>query len=715
MFFLSHQTIFSPSIPSNDCISFSNLFAGSGSPAAASGSSSPPPTTTSMSRQGSTSTDYPSLVAPGLRFANNSVSPSTTATPALDAMRRRARAQQSSTHGPDLGLLMDPDLTIERTRALHRQQKQNRMRSQSTHAVVSRASASGVTANDGRIHAYGWSIPTTGSTSDQQQLGHQTSVPVPTYCRPLMCDDDSSGGGGGQQDIMGMKIWCACAVDLSGGGSGGNDGDGGLSGGPEESDGEGIRRQRIKDDDLKKEKENCRSRSSSSSSSRRKKSNELQQQQQIPDDDDSGIRALESELQEAMDESRRELMTPTEKTLSTFVWLCSVSASRSRVTVINIRSNPSEVLDSFLVRTHLLCIASIPGAKDSDFDPPVDLVEGMGDELPVGVTRSVVAGEIRTGVIGRRTDVPVVVTDECREASETTTTPTTAAAGEEREQQPVVMDKLSNFLAYSQSSSTASTEVNASSINNNNNSSSSSSLPLPSSPVYQPMSSTLPIIWLGGQNNQLYVHSSVAQWSHCIACFKLPDSVLHVTHVRGRVFVALANGTVCVFGRKSRQEPEFDFRNYLTVDIGLILATTIERTPVVTPVTTSNTSTSTSMSVTCSIRCVEIAKGNLVWLGYRNLVFILDPKTLKVVSSFPVHPRKESQVRQLSALGDGVWCSLRLDSTLRLYSAIRPFVHLQDIDVEPQVGKILSPKSAFSFIRITGKIGGWVNCLGTVN
>ena len=110
------------------------------------------------------------------------------------------------------------------------------------------------------------------------------------------------------------------------------------------------------------------------------------------------------------------------------------------------------------------------------------------------------------------------------------------------------------------------------------------------------------------------------------------------------------------------------------------------------------------MSVTCSIRCVEVAKGGLVWLGYRNMVFILDPVSLRLVSHFPLHPRKESQVRQLTALGDGVWCSLRLDSTLRLYSAVRPFVHLQDIDVEPFVAKILSgPKSiAFSFLRITG-------------
>jgi len=81
-------------------------------------------------------------------------------------------------------------------------------------------------------------------------------------------------------------------------------------------------------------------------------------------------------------------------------------------------------------------------------------------------------------------------------------------------------------------------------------------------------------------------------------------------------------------------------------------------------------------------------------------VFILNSSTLKVVHWFAVHPRKETQVRQLTVLGDGVWVSLRLDSTLKLYSSLKPFQHLQDVDIEPYVSKMLSPK-AFSFIRIT--------------
>lgn len=56
--------------------------------------------------------------------------------------------------------------------------------------------------------------------------------------------------------------------------------------------------------------------------------------------------------------------------------------------------------------------------------------------------------------------------------------------------------------------------------------------------------------------------------------------------------------------------------------------------------------------------------------------------------SFDAHPRKDSQVRQLAWHGDGIWVSIKLDSTLRLFHA-RTYQHLQDIDIEPYVSKML--------------------------
>lgn len=58
-------------------------------------------------------------------------------------------------------------------------------------------------------------------------------------------------------------------------------------------------------------------------------------------------------------------------------------------------------------------------------------------------------------------------------------------------------------------------------------------------------------------------------------------------------------------------------------------------------------------------------------------------------------------MRQLAWLGEGVWVSIRLDSTLRLYHA-HTYQHLQDVDIEPYVSKMLGTgKLGFSFVRIT--------------
>ncbi|XP_026318696.1 C-Jun-amino-terminal kinase-interacting protein 4-like isoform X2 [Hyposmocoma kahamanoa] len=51
--------------------------------------------------------------------------------------------------------------------------------------------------------------------------------------------------------------------------------------------------------------------------------------------------------------------------------------------------------------------------------------------------------------------------------------------------------------------------------------------------------------------------------------------------------------------------------------------------------------------------------------------------------------------------GDGVWVSIKMDSTLRLYHA-HTYQHLKDVDIEPYVSKMLGTgKLGFSLVRIT--------------
>ena len=74
-----------------------------------------------------------------------------------------------------------------------------------------------------------------------------------------------------------------------------------------------------------------------------------------------------------------------------------------------------------------------------------------------------------------------------------------------------------------------------------------------------------------------------------------------------------------------------------------------------------------------------------LWENYYIVLLFL---FVFVQKTFDAHPRKESQVRQMGWVGDGVWVSIRLDSTLRLYHAYT-HEHLQDVDIEPYVSKML--------------------------
>lgn len=66
-----------------------------------------------------------------------------------------------------------------------------------------------------------------------------------------------------------------------------------------------------------------------------------------------------------------------------------------------------------------------------------------------------------------------------------------------------------------------------------------------------------------------------------------------------------------------------------------------------------------------------------------------------------VHPRKENQVRYLSSVGEGVWVSIRLDTTLRLYHS-KTYQHLQNLDIEPFITKMLGISNlGLSIVRVT--------------
>ncbi|KAJ2954018.1 hypothetical protein O0L34_g2232 [Tuta absoluta] len=185
------------------------------------------------------------------------------------------------------------------------------------------------------------------------------------------------------------------------------------------------------------------------------------------------------------------------------------------------------------------------------------------------------------------------------------------------------------------------------------------------------MSTVMATVWLGTKSGHLYIHSAVASYGKCLARVKLNDAILAIVACASRCIVALADGTAAIFARQA--DGQWDLTQYWLLVLG---------------------------DPKCSVRCLS-AVGCTVWCGYRNKVHVIDPRTRTLLHSLEAHPRQESQVRQMAADGDGVWVSIKMDSTLRLYHA-HTYQHLCDVDIEPYVSKMLGTgKLGFSLVRIT--------------
>ncbi|KAL6431872.1 hypothetical protein ACFW04_007373 [Cataglyphis niger] len=493
---------------------------------------------------------------------------------------------------------------------------------------------------DGRLQAYGWSLPGKPSAPVRQP-----PVPVPVYCRPL------------QETEPGMKIWCGAGVNLSGG----KTRDGGcMVGGSvfyaaeaQETIG-----------NAKTEAEDA-------------------------------VEHLDKELQES--ENRRLEAERWEQQLSSLVWICTSTQKMSKVTVID-ANNPADILEVFNVcQGHLLCIASVPGAKESDYAQSsnensirnsVNGSSTMNDsENNNGAQEDVTnANENVEQNNGRKNhpDNDVAVDKNKNESdnqsedqvNENTTEKTAEMDQNSTTNEPQSLESIDSETANLGKVHFVRCNVEAHPARLNdkdivNEEKAKEEIAKEETPI-EKMSSIQPTMWLGAQNGAVFVHSAVAKWSVCLHSVKLKDAALAIVHVQGRVLVALADGTVAIFRRGA--DGQWDLSQYHVITLG---------------------------SPQHSIRCMTAVSGKTVWCGYRNKIHVIDPISMTLECTVDAHPRRESQVRQLAWLGDGVWISIRLDSTLRLYHA-HTYQHLQDVDIEPYVSKMLGTgKLGFSFVRIT--------------
>uniref|UniRef100_A0A5S6QI53 RH1 domain-containing protein n=1 Tax=Trichuris muris TaxID=70415 RepID=A0A5S6QI53_TRIMR len=465
------------------------------------------------------------------------------------------------------------------------------------------------------------------------------SVPVPVYCQPLLEDEPT------------LKIWCAAGVDLRGGFTE----DGGFIVG-----------------------------SSVFYSKEKLQENLLS----IPGSSSSELEKLDHELQvkhtELKEQANHEWMQ------SNLVWICSSAHGRSLVSVIH-ANKPGEIIDTFtLSSSHVLCMCSVKGTELKDY-----LFTELFNKSIVRDGAPLADGE-ETVMVGAIRWVNLKLSDDGKtycaadrpsekkvEDSDLPTDGTPRVESSEKASEIL----MSNFceedhgitVARKQDVSVSGAQCPGSVDANDEAYRRRLLTHLPEHikdglqkfADYMSFATILPTMWMGSQSGHLYIHSAVLEWRKCLFAVQLEDAVLGIVQYKSRVFAALANGTIAIFCRKKNGEWCMD--GYYVLTVG---------------------------QPSCSVRCLVVV-GDRLWCGYRNKIFVLNPQSLELEHSFDAHPRKESQVRQLSCLGDGVWCSIRLDSSLRLFHG-KTFGHLQDVDIEPYVSKMLgTSKLGFSFVRIT--------------
>ncbi|XP_039977095.1 C-Jun-amino-terminal kinase-interacting protein 3 isoform X11 [Xiphias gladius] len=524
--------------------------------------------------------------------------------------------------------------------------------------------------DDGIMQACGWSVPSrfkqTGGqtdsaqdsplkrqqTTNEKEDNRMKNVPVPVYCRPLVEKDPN------------RKLWCAAGVDLTGWRA---------------SSLESVPAKSLSgsSDPLHAEEEGADKKSSHNSPEKRKS----------------------KELQET-------------DTMSSRVWILTSTHSASKVVIID-ANQPGSLVDQFNVcNAHVLCISSVPAASESDY-PAGEIVldpgdGGAGGGEDTGGVEGMLAGITLVGCAtncsvarsncSSRTDTPIMdkgqaptappmngkihPAQSAEEATEATEVPESTTSHTEMRSGPpgpftehVFTDPQPRPADASDRSAGQSKEETSQPPESEDGGEEAKNC-----------TSVAPTMWLGAQNGWLYVHSAVGNWKKCLHSIKLKDSVLSLVHVKGRVLVALADGTLAIFHRS--EDGQWDLSNYHLMDLG---------------------------RPHHSIRCMAVVHDK-VWCGYKNKIHVIQPKSMQIEKSFDAHPRRESQVRQLAWIGDGVWVSIRLDSTLRLYHA-HTHQHLQDVDIEPYVSKMLGTgKLGFSFVRITALlIGGNRLWVGTGN
>lgn len=270
---------------------------------------------------------------------------------------------------------------------------------------------------------------------------------------------------------------------------------------------------------------------------------------------EDAVEHLDKELQES--EKRRLEAEQWEQQLSSLVWICTSTQKMSKVTVID-ANNPADVLEVFNVcQGHLLCIASVPGAKESDYaqssneNSTGNSANGANDNDNNNSVCEDTAnangeqnGQRNHQDAEAAADRSKSESDNQSEDQANDNTEKTAETDQNSTNEPQSLESVDSETAnlgkvhFVRSNGEAqSTRLNdRDTMNEDGKEEAADETPI------EKMSSIQPTMWLGAQNGAVFVHSAVAKWSVCLHTVKLRDAALAIVYVVLQTRISVTHG-----------------------------------------------------------------------------------------------------------------------------------------------------------------------------
>lgn len=252
---------------------------------------------------------------------------------------------------------------------------------------------------------------------------------------------------------------------------------------------------------------------------------------------EDAVEHLDKEIQE--NENQRVEAEQLEQQLSSLVWICTSTQKMSKVTVID-ANNPAGILEVFNVcQGHLLCIASVPGAKESDYiqgvnEEPVRTTNGVNDNdgqeenANVEQTNQQNKQETQASSDKSKNESDSVSEEQNNDSTESDNTnqniTTELQSLESVDSETMNLGKV-YFVKVNLESPPSRLNEKDDTNEENQNDEVEEGTPI------EKMSSIQPTMWLGAQNGAVFVHSAVAKWSVCLHSVKLKDAALAIVYV----------------------------------------------------------------------------------------------------------------------------------------------------------------------------------------